>query len=113
MTGVQTCALPISHGVTKVPRTNPGEPVPAGDGAEDETRGRPRDALAAYTVNLTQSAREGKLDVNAIELRTPARRMATADEMARIAMFLASRDAAFVNGQAIVADGGWTAQGGI
>jgi NAD(P)-dependent dehydrogenase (short-subunit alcohol dehydrogenase family) len=61
---------------------------------------------------VEELAREGRLDVDAIELRTPARRMGTADEMARIALFLASSDAAFVNGQAIVADGGWTAHGG-
>ena len=52
----------ISHGVTKVPRANPGEPVPAGEGAEDETGGRPRDALSAYTINLTEAARAGRLD---------------------------------------------------
>ncbi|HET9317339.1 MAG TPA: Clp protease N-terminal domain-containing protein, partial [Vicinamibacteria bacterium] len=52
----------ISHGVTKSPRATPAEPVPAGDGAEDEARGRPRDALAAYTINLTEAARAGRLD---------------------------------------------------
>jgi ATP-dependent Clp protease ATP-binding subunit ClpA len=51
----------ISHGVTKTPRTGPAEPVPAGEGA-DEVGERPRDALAAYTINLTEAARAGKLD---------------------------------------------------
>jgi NAD(P)-dependent dehydrogenase (short-subunit alcohol dehydrogenase family) len=58
-------------------------------------------------------AREGRLDLDAIERRTPARRLAQAEEMAAIATFLASREAAFINGQAIVVDGGWTANVGI
>jgi ATP-dependent Clp protease ATP-binding subunit ClpA len=53
----------ISHGVTKLPRTaSPGEPVPTEGEGPVEGGGRPRDALSAYTVNLTQSAREGRLD---------------------------------------------------
>jgi ATP-dependent Clp protease ATP-binding subunit ClpA len=52
----------ISHGVTKVPRATPSEAVPAGEGADDESRGRPKDPLTAYTVNLTESARAGLLD---------------------------------------------------
>ncbi len=58
-------------------------------------------------------AREGRLDLDAIERRTPARRLASAEEMGAIAVFLASREAAFINGQAIVVDGGWTADVGI
>lgn len=57
--------------------------------------------------------RKGRLDVAAIEERTPARRLATPEEIGTIAVFLASREAAFVNGQAIVADGGWTADAGV
>ena len=38
----------ISHGVAKTPRANPGEPVPAGEAADEEGPARPRDALAAY-----------------------------------------------------------------
>lgn len=58
-------------------------------------------------------AREGRLDVGAIERRTPAGRLARADEVAAVALFLASKDAAFVNGQAIVVDGGLTASAGV
>jgi ATP-dependent Clp protease ATP-binding subunit ClpA len=53
----------ISHGVTKLPRAaSSGEPVPTEGEGPAEGGGRPRDALSAYTVNLTQSAREGRLD---------------------------------------------------
>ena len=51
----------ISHGVSKVPLTGPGEqPAPAGGGEEGSAT--PRNALAAFTLNLTERAREGKLD---------------------------------------------------
>ena len=35
-------------------------------------------------------------------------RLATAEEMAALVLYLASDEAAFVTGQAIVIDGGWT-----
>ncbi|WP_431908683.1 SDR family NAD(P)-dependent oxidoreductase [Amycolatopsis thermoflava] len=41
--------------------------------------------------------------------RTPTRRVATPDEVAGVCAFLASEDAAAVNGQSIVVDGGATA----
>jgi ATP-dependent Clp protease ATP-binding subunit ClpA len=52
----------ISHGVTKVPGSEPTEEqsVPAGEGEGPERP--PRDALAAYAINLTERAREGQLD---------------------------------------------------
>ena len=36
-------------------------------------------------------------------------RMGNPDEIARVALFLVSDDASFVNGEVLVADGGWTA----
>jgi ATP-dependent Clp protease ATP-binding subunit ClpA len=52
----------ISHGVTKVPAAK-GAPEPAGPAGEGDEPGRaPRDPLSAYAVNLTESARQGKLD---------------------------------------------------
>lgn len=57
-------------------------------------------------------ARQGRLDLAALERRTPRGRLATAEEMAELALFLASSEAAFIDGHALVADGGWTAQGG-
>ena len=50
-----------------------------------------------------------------IELRervlaeTPLGRFAQADEIARIAVFLASEDASYITGATIVANGGWCA----
>jgi NAD(P)-dependent dehydrogenase (short-subunit alcohol dehydrogenase family) len=35
--------------------------------------------------------------------------MGNPDEIARVALFLVSDDASFVNGEVLVADGGWTA----
>ena len=57
-------------------------------------------------------AREGRLDLAALERRTPQGRLARAEEIAELVLFLASAEAGFVDGQALVADGGWTAQGG-
>jgi NAD(P)-dependent dehydrogenase (short-subunit alcohol dehydrogenase family) len=42
----------------------------------------------------------------------PVGRMATADEMASCALFLASDEASFVTGAELLADGGWLAAGG-
>ena len=41
---------------------------------------------------------------------TPAARRGTAEEMAACVAFLASVEAAYVNGHLLVADGGWTAR---
>jgi NAD(P)-dependent dehydrogenase (short-subunit alcohol dehydrogenase family) len=64
-------------------------------------------------TDLTETlARQGRLDLAALERRTPRGRLARAEEIAELALFLASSDAAFIDGHALVADGGWTAQGG-
>ncbi|MBS1845134.1 MAG: SDR family oxidoreductase, partial [Actinobacteria bacterium] len=39
--------------------------------------------------------------------RTPAKRWAEPREIARLAIYLASDDAAFIHGAAMVIDGGW------
>jgi NAD(P)-dependent dehydrogenase (short-subunit alcohol dehydrogenase family) len=62
---------------------------------------------------VDELVRDGRLDPAALEERTPARRLATPEEIARLALFVASDDASFVNGQSLVVDGGWTAQGGL
>lgn len=51
------------------------------------------------------------LDVDALMARTPLRRFGTPEEMAEVALFLASDSAAFITGHALVSDGGWTADG--
>src|ERR1019366_269154 len=43
--------------------------------------------------------------------RVPLKRLADPDEIARVVCFLASDDAAYITGQTIVVDGGWTIQG--
>lgn len=65
------------------------------------------------TELVEQLVAEGRLDVAAIERRTPGQRMGTPEEIAELALFLASDRASFIQGQALVADGGWTAQGGL
>lgn len=51
----------------------------------------------------------GKLDITALESRTPMRRLGTPEDIARACVFLASDDARFITGATLVADGGWTA----
>lgn len=56
-------------------------------------------------------AHEGKLTLRDLERRTPLRRLGTAREIARAVVYLAGADAAFVTGEVLVIDGGWTAFG--
>jgi NAD(P)-dependent dehydrogenase (short-subunit alcohol dehydrogenase family) len=43
--------------------------------------------------------------------RVPMKRLATPEEIARVVLFLAGPDAAYVTGQSIIVDGGWSVQG--
>lgn len=63
------------------------------------------------TALVDQLVRDGRMDIDALTARTPSGRMAQPEEIAAIALFLASDTASFINGQAIVVDGGWTAYG--
>src|SRR5262245_49172053 len=51
----------ISHGISKTP-TSAKDPAPAGAATEEDGRPSSADPLRAYTTNLTERAREGKLD---------------------------------------------------
>ena len=53
----------------------------------------------------------GALDEGVIERRTPLGRLGTPEEVAEMALFLASDAAAYITGHAMVADGGFTANG--
>lgn len=59
----------------------------------------------ALTENL---AEQGRLDLDAVERRVPANRLGTPQEIAQVALFLASDTSAYVTGQTLVADGGWS-----
>jgi len=48
-----------------------------------------------------------------MERATPVRRIGRPSDIANVAVFLASDDSAYVNGAAIVADGGLMARTGI
>ncbi|MEX1235979.1 MAG: SDR family oxidoreductase [Roseovarius sp.] len=54
---------------------------------------------------------QGKLDLPAIEARTPQGRMGTPEEVAEMAVYLASDAAVFINGHAHLSDGGFRARG--
>lgn len=53
----------------------------------------------------------GRVDPRAVIRRTPMGRLAVPQEIADMALFLASSQAAFVTGQVVAVDGGWTANG--
>jgi 3-oxoacyl-[acyl-carrier protein] reductase len=44
--------------------------------------------------------------------RTPLRRLAEAEEVARVVAFLASDDASYITGSSVLVDGGWVGDGG-
>ncbi|WP_050526259.1 SDR family NAD(P)-dependent oxidoreductase [Pseudorhodobacter aquimaris] len=54
---------------------------------------------------------QGKLDLDAIEKRTPQGRMGTPEEVAEMAVYLASDAAVFITGHAHLSDGGFLARG--
>ena len=67
----------------------------------------------AYTRTklIDQALKDGSLKEDWMLERVPMGRLAAPEEIAGIVRFLASDEAAYVTGQVIVADGGWTIQG--
>jgi NAD(P)-dependent dehydrogenase (short-subunit alcohol dehydrogenase family) len=60
---------------------------------------------------INQLERDGKLDVSDLERRTPQRRLGSGKDIAKAVRFVASEDAGFMTGEALVIDGGWSAFG--
>lgn len=54
---------------------------------------------------------DGKMTYEAMEKRTPLRRLGTGAEIGKAVVYVASDDAAFMTGHVMVLDGGWTAYG--
>jgi NAD(P)-dependent dehydrogenase (short-subunit alcohol dehydrogenase family) len=63
------------------------------------------------TALVNGLARAGKINLEALKKGIPLGRLGKPEEIADLALFLASDNAAFITGQAFVADGGWTANG--
>jgi len=60
---------------------------------------------------LRDLAARGRLDPEQLRRRTPLGRLGQPGEMADLAVFLASRQAAYITGHTLVADGGWSRYG--
>ena len=65
------------------------------------------------TALVDELVASGRLDIDALQRRTPSGRLGTPEEIAALVLFLASDHAAFINGHVMVADGGWSAYGYI
>jgi NAD(P)-dependent dehydrogenase (short-subunit alcohol dehydrogenase family) len=81
------------------------EVAPAGIRVNAVAPGYTRTALIQQALDDGSQREDWMLE------RVPIGRLATPEEIARVVRFLASDDAAYVTGQVIVADGGWTIQG--
>ncbi len=63
------------------------------------------------TKLIDQALKDGSLREDWMVERVPMKRLGTPEEIARVVRFLASDEAAYITGQVITADGGWTVQG--
>ncbi|MBL4756366.1 MAG: SDR family oxidoreductase [Rhizobiales bacterium] len=63
------------------------------------------------TTLVNKLIKTGALDIDAIEKRTPMRRLAEPAEIAAVISFLVSSDASYVTGSILPVDGGYTAFG--
>ena len=60
------------------------------------------------TALVEELCKAGRMDLEALSKRTPMGRIGEPHEIAALALFLASDQSSFINGQVIVADGGWS-----
>ena len=65
------------------------------------------------TALVEQLVEAHRLDEGALAARTPLGRLGTVEEIADLAVFLASDKARYITGQVVGIDGGWTAYGYI
>lgn len=65
------------------------------------------------TDMLRNYIKQGELDLEAIQRRIPLGRVATPEDIANAAVFLASEEAEYITGVTLPVDGGWTAYGHI
>ena len=65
------------------------------------------------TSMVSDLVRAGRVNAQAVEARTPMRRMARPEEIAAAILFLASDSAGYVTGETLMVDGGWTSWAGI
>jgi NAD(P)-dependent dehydrogenase (short-subunit alcohol dehydrogenase family) len=63
-----------------------------------------------WVERLLAAAEDREAARTALEARQPMGRLGTPEEVAKAALYLASDDAAFITGSALVIDGGWTMQ---
>lgn len=61
------------------------------------------------TALVDDLVQRGRMDLDALVQRTPSRRLGTPEDIAALAVFMASSGASFMNGHVAVADGGWSA----
>jgi NAD(P)-dependent dehydrogenase (short-subunit alcohol dehydrogenase family) len=64
-----------------------------------------------HTRLIDELIERGRIDIQALQGRTPLRRFALPEEIAEAAIYLCSPAASYVTGQVIAIDGGWTAYG--
>lgn len=65
------------------------------------------------TELVTDLIGQGILDESKLNGRCPMGRLGNVDEVARVAVFLASNESSYITGQTIVVDGGWSVYGYI